>query len=180
MSLVDSKLYVDHACRTIVELRKTSPSVLFMIKRAKNENIVVYEYAEDRSNVDVYWLELDAKFVTAARKKNVYDDKTQLIMIEKPAYGCQTLIERNSSNEDVVTLVIAPLPERKIQVLRAAGGLDAPRWIAQTTIRGTVVNLQFVYVETKSVLGMIPKVQWIEIYGIDANNNLLRERIKPK
>lgn len=130
---------------------------LFHIERSKNANIVAYDVrlnprgTIDTSNpIDGYWVRLAEK-----------GQRKELGSVEKRlAYGWKA----KPVGEDKVELVLTALPERPIMVERGKYGYEA-----HLPIQGVPARLLKVYVKTKEG-GVLPKVEYIELYGYRLDN----------
>lgn len=130
---------------------------LFHIERSKNANIVAYDVRlnprgtiDTSDPIDGYWVRLAEK-----------GQRKELGRVEKRlAYGWKA----TPQGEDKVKLVLTALPERPITVERGKHGYEA-----HLPILGVPSRLLKVYVKTKEG-GMLPKVEYIELYGYRLDN----------
>lgn len=140
--------------------------LLFRIDRSTNANYVRYDAVpngpttlDPKNPVVAYW-------VLAAK-----DGKTEaLSSIEQRAYGFHVKPE----GEDRWLLVLRAANDRTLRVLHWGD-----RWVAQAVIAGRSAVLERLYVSVDEG-GVLPKVNWVDLYGKDMSNQApLRERIHP-
>lgn len=162
-------------------LRKESPNVLFFIARSKNLNIVVYEAKQSNGVLDtsepvtVYWLDIDPEYRKKARSSGKMDDRVELGMIEKKmAYGVSSTPFDGHPGEFMASLVA--FPTRAVRVF-IDPTTKKPR--AQMQINKQQVDLVRIYVEAKENFIGLPSVVHVDVTGIDANGQLVTERIMP-
>lgn len=154
------------------ECRDTDPNLLFIIQRNKNTNTVVYAVNKE-----------DDGAIKADEPVNVY-----WIMFEKDGNPTEGLnfLERNSAygtsseagEEDGHFMVtVSALKDRPLEVFLDESG--AP--VAQVEISGEVGNLKRIFVKSKSSMIGLPKVQYVELFGVHpADGTDVYEKIVPK
>ena len=138
---------------------------LFFIERSKNKNVVQYDVQlmknkdlREPSPVVVYWV-----------LKNGRQEKLNL-MQSKYAYGInsQDKLEKNKFR-----IILVALKDREIIVERINGSYKAA-----VSIGGKNSILEKVYVKSKERLIGVPKVLYIDLFGLDIQANLpTKERI---
>ena len=140
---------------------------LFFIERNKNANIVVYEanLARDglfdtREPVQAYWL-----------MKAERGQREELNKIEREmAYGFDV---RLTDNRKGAWLTLVAYRAQPIHLVVGSGGVRPEAQIA-----GRKAHLTKIYVKASS--GLIPSVDYVELFGIDvATGKPLTERRKP-
>jgi hypothetical protein len=138
---------------------------LFFIERSKNKNLVRYDVQlmenndlREPSPVVVYWV-----------LKNGRQEKLNL-MQRKYAYGIdsQDKVEKNKFR-----VLLVALKDREIIVERINGSYKAV-----VSIGGKYSILEKVYVKSKERLIGVPKVLYVDLFGVDTQTNLpIKERI---
>ena len=138
---------------------------LFFIERSKNKNVVQYDVQlmenndlREPSPVVVYWA-----------LENGRQEKLNLIQ-RKYAYGIdsQDKLEKNKFR-----IILVALKDREIIVERINGSYKAV-----VSIGGKYSILKKVYVKSKKGLIGMPKVLYIDLFGLDIKTNLpIREQI---
>ena len=156
-----------------------SKNILFILKRSKNGNIVVYEALYDGDKlksdkpVDVYWLDVDPKYVEANRKKGKMDDRVELNAVEKKiAYGLSAKAIDGEDGAYEITLVA--FKKRKLKVYVKDG-----QAISEMEINGKPANLKKIDIKSKE--GWVKAtVIHVDLYGYDIESGeLVTERILP-
>jgi len=143
-----------------------------VIQRSKNQNIVVYEAKFDESNrnilkkskpIDVYWLDIDPEYVKANRAKGIQTDRCELNYIDTTmAYGLSFEESKKTSGEYIIKLV--SVPDRPVRLFVNSTSHAA---FGTLTINKKECRLRKIYVMvTDSWIGL-PKVEYIELYGVD-------------
>ena len=152
-------------------------SFLFWIERSKNKNIVCYEALkrnqcdEQYNDVEGYWLCIDPEFVKKNRKKGRMTDREGLNMIErKMAYGWNV----THPSKDCYELSLVSLPSMKLQIVTDSDG--KPHAVAM--INGHKCYLRRIYVMAKESWYGLPKVQYVEITGIQIDNGSIQKAKK--
>ena len=168
----------------VSQIRAQNPDILFIIERSKNQNIVVYEanrMVGDRKRLDsknplqVYWLDIDPEYVKAARRKGKMHDREELGSIEKRmAYGFSS--EGISGNPSVYRIKLVAFPQREITLYLDSQG----RAYALMEISGVQSQLKSVYIHSEERRFALPKVKYIDLEGLDAKGNMIKERIVPQ
>jgi len=159
-------------------LRKEhSPNLLFFIARSKNANIVVYEAILKNGKFDankpfeVFWLDIDPEFVKKNRAKGINTDRSDLNMIEKQfAYGISW--ELIANEKDAYKLKLVALSERPVTVRIVDG-----KPIAKLQINGVQSRVERVYVHSKERMLGLPKVEYVDVEGVDDAGKPVKERI---
>lgn len=138
---------------------------LFFIERSKNKNVVQYDVQlmknkdlREPSPVVVYWV-----------LKNGRQEKLNL-MQRKYAYGIdsQDKLEKNKFR-----ILLVALKDREIIVERINGSYKAV-----VSIGGKNSILEKVYVKSKERLIGVPKVLYVDLFGVDTQTSLpIKERI---
>jgi hypothetical protein len=167
--------------RSISELRKTNPNVLFIIERSKNLNVVVYEAVLDPKTgflatsadcVCVYWLDIDPKH---NHKGDLTKARCELNFLERSkAYGIS--ISKKGASQSVA--VLAALKQRPITVIKKEASGNPT---ATIKIREQQCELHSVYVHapTSNFIG-IPTVEYVLVTGINEEGQPLEEKILPE
>jgi hypothetical protein len=168
--------------KQVEELRKSNPNILFIISRSKNLNIVVYEAALKNNQLDpsapvsVYWLDIDPAYVKKNRDKGIMSDRSELNMIEKSmAYGLSSEAVAGKPGHYKVTLVA--FKERPVFVSFDAA---ANKLKCEMNINGSLCELQRIFINSTDRMLGLPKVNHVDIYGIDSNGQAVSERVIPK
>ncbi|GAB3248495.1 hypothetical protein GCM10027347_04820 [Larkinella harenae] len=135
----------------------SSPNRLFYIQRSNNANTVIYEAnlaGGHRLNpdepVNVYWI----RYADRGQRE-------QLSLFQwKMAYGYKhQLVDRKN---DGFEIHLNAFKKRPIWV-----DLQQGKPVALTTISGRRACLQKVFVQLEPESGLVPKVQYIELFGVD-------------
>jgi len=171
---------VDGAAQ-LAELRAKSPHILFVIGRSKNLNIVVYEAKVSGGELDakepvvVYWLDLDPAYQKQKRDKGVSSDRLELNYIEKTmAYGLSSAA--NTAKPGHYTVSLVAFPKRAVDVYfdKAKG-----RPVALIEINGQQCELIRIFVSATDSWTGLPKVQYVDVIGVDSQGRQVSERIAP-
>jgi len=178
----EAKVSNDKGEKIIAELQAKNADIVFVIARSKNANIVVYEalrtedkkHLNSKSPLDVYWLDIDPEYVKKARAKGKQDDREDLNMFEKQfAYGIK--VEATGDGAYKISLVALPA--------RIATLFMTPDGKAQLNIEisGKQCRLQRIYVHSVERTLRPPKVEYVELFGIDPSTGAQAyEKIIPK
>jgi len=169
--------------KQLADLRLTNPNTLFIIARSKNLNIVVYEAILDGNGkldkdkpVEVYWLDIDPEYVKKNRAKGINSDRSELNMVERQfAYGISW--EAVSGEENAYRLKLVALPDRPVTV---TVGQDGCKVHAKIEINGVQVEIERIYVHRVERSFRLPKVEYVDVEGVDENGNKIAEKIIPK
>lgn len=135
----------------------SAPNRLFYIQRSNNTNTVIYEanlLNNQRLNpdepVNVYWIR--------------YADRGQrepLSLFQwKMAYGYKH--QAVNRQDDGYEIHLNAFKKRTIWV-----DLQQGKPVAFTTINGRKACLRKVFVQLESESGLVPKVQYVELFGVD-------------
>jgi hypothetical protein len=132
---------------------------LFYIQRSKNTNAIVYEVnrkPDGKINADdpvkIYWLRYATDSTTA-----------DLTFIQrKYAYGIESKPYKNGQDAFVIQLV--SYRKKNIFLLPTSGGKSYSAFI---NINGKVAELKRIFVATSGGTFWFPKVDYIELSGID-------------
>jgi hypothetical protein len=128
---------------------------LFFIERNKNNNTVHYDIVPSKSNaINVYWI-IDNEYYEA------------LNFIEKKmAYGFT--LTPTSFDDYIYTMKMNALPLKKIFIKSDC---------AEMYIKNELCILKKIYVQaTENFIGY-PTVEYIDLYGINKQNILIKERV---
>jgi hypothetical protein len=129
---------------------------------------------DEHNPVVVYWLDIDPEYQKAARAKGVTTDRVELGTIEKQfAYGLSSESEGNGSYR----VKLVAFPDRPVYVSYNA---TAHKPIAQMDIQGKRCSLSRIYVSAKDRMFGLPKVEYVDLSGVDASGASVSERILPK
>ena len=110
-------------------LRHKNPNTLFVIARSCNLNVVVVEALIDAQHptrlrskpLDIYWLNLEAKYAQAARRRGSLHDRDELSWPErKLAYGAKA--KPSKTVPGIFTIRMNALPSLPIRL-----GIDPAR-----------------------------------------------------
>ena len=140
--------------------------LLFLIGKSANANIVLYRGAAGKDQwqtpeVQSEWLMLADKGQTEA-----------VTTLEQQAFGFT--IEAGADSA-VRILTLSAVPDRKMTLTFSE---DLERPIATTQVNGQDVRLVRIFVQaTENFLGM-PTVEYIDLFGYDADQNVVTERLK--
>jgi hypothetical protein len=149
-------------------LKQQNPNILFIIKRSKNDNVIVYEWIPDQQIVQCYWLDIDPAYQKAARSRGIKSDRVELNFIERnQAYGCTT-----SKVGLQIHLNIIPIPSQKMLIKCEGNGARA-----EVMLGGQWTTLQFVYVKTQEGY-FLPTVLFAEAFGTTTQGAVHRQMIK--
>ncbi|EQC26998.1 hypothetical protein SDRG_15211 [Saprolegnia diclina VS20] len=156
----------------LTKVRGVDPSTAFIIQRSNNANTVVYKgnlgsasRLDPKNPLHIYW-------IMYAQQGPPYPTE-ELNMIERnTAYGATCSPGAAPHEYDVA---LASLKDRAIVLLH-----DGHHVRARTTINGRPnVYLERVYVQSTTSWGL-PKVEFVEIFGVDpATNALVYEKKLP-
>ena len=167
----------------LAELRATSPHILFVIGRSKNLNIVVYEARlnqrgdelDSKEPVIVYWLDLDPAYQKQKRDKGITSDRLELNYIEKTmAYGLSSSPHPTKPGHHTVQLVAFSKRAVDVYFDQAKG-----RAVAMIEINGQQCELIRIFVAATDSWTGLPKVQHVDVIGLDAHGKQVTERITP-
>ncbi|ETO33844.1 hypothetical protein RFI_03259 [Reticulomyxa filosa] len=144
-------------------------TVMFWIERSKNGNIVVYEGAKTKNDlkhfdsIDGYWLDIDPDYVKVNRSNGKKDDRSELSYLERTmAYGCT--VDSEFIKPDMKKKVsLVALPQLEAYLVTDT---EANKPYLTTKINGKHCILKKVYVKTQESIFGMPKVNYIEIYGV--------------
>jgi hypothetical protein len=156
----------------------SSPLVLFWIERSKNKNIVVYEATASAAagcydTILPYWLEIDPAYVAKNRLAGKKDDRSELNYIEKQiAYGVSTKPSTDPRNRFPVVSLVA-LPNIVAHLVTCSDNIPRLRMV----IGGKLAYLRRVYVESSESWVGLPKVLYVELFGVDLTGVDVYERI---
>ncbi|HEY4157988.1 MAG TPA: DUF4833 domain-containing protein [Polyangiaceae bacterium] len=137
---------------------------LFVIARSKNANLLKFEVRERADGrldparpLDVYWLMLAEN---GRREELTWTER-------KFAYGF--VVTRVS--EQGCRLTLTACARRSIQVERTSAG-----YRAQLSIHGKPATLRRIFVRSHDG-GLLPRVEYVELSGVDESGALVSERI---
>jgi hypothetical protein len=152
--------------QTLVSRGEIRQERLFVITRNKNDNMVCYDACISESKLDqkepvrVYWV--------IPKENNKIEDLS--LLERKKAYGFEIVKEYGTDSADIK---LKPLP-RTMRVKRHDG-----KWVAITTIDSVQAILTSAHVMAEST-GIIPKVNWVRLKGVDVfRGSEVVEVIKP-
>ncbi|UFH52633.1 DUF4833 domain-containing protein [Spirosoma sp. KNUC1025] len=134
-----------------------SPNRLFYLQRSKDANMVVYQanFTADQKfspqkPVEVFWM----RYAEHGQRQELSSIQWQL------AYGYQ---HRPTANQiDTYELRLNAYPKRPIQIVQRQG-----KPAAMMLINGQNASLQKIFVQLANSFHLVPKVAYIELYGID-------------
>ena len=153
-------------------------TIVFVIERSLNKNVVVYEGLIDEKTkklqkdkpMDVYWLDLDPAYVEKNRKKGKMHDRDELNYIDKTmAYGI-SFKPCNDDNDDSYEVTLVALPSKKV-ILKLVNGIPK----AITEINGKKCYMENIYVETTQGWTGLPKVVHVLVKGITIDGSEIQE-----
>lgn len=147
-----------------------SPHQLFYLQRSKDANTVIYEanLTNDRKldaskPVQVYWM----RYAERGQREDLSPVQWRM------AYGYQH--KPSSSESGAYDISLNAFRERPLHVAYHRG-----KPVAMTLINGQRACLQKVFVQVDPKAHLIPRVQFIELYGADATTGQpVYERIVP-
>ncbi|MGA0557281.1 DUF4833 domain-containing protein [Larkinella sp. VNQ87] len=135
----------------------SSPTRLFYIQRSNNANTVIYEAnmlagrrLDPNEPVNVYWI----RYAERGQR-----EKLSLFQW-KMAYGYKH--QALDCKADCFEIQLNAFKKRLIWV-----DLQHGKPVALTTINGRKACLQKVFVQLESESGLIPKVRYVELFGVD-------------
>lgn len=145
-----------------------APNRLFYIQKSNNINTVIYEAnpavgqrLDQEQPVSVYWI----RYAERGQREKLSGMQWSM------AYGYKHRSLKPSSSE--VEIKLNAFKKRAIHVAYQNG-----KPIALTTINGRRAQLHKIFVQLDPDSGLIPKVQYVELFGTDpAENRPVRERI---
>lgn len=166
----------------IDDLRKSNPNILFIIGRSKNKNIVVYEANLKNNELDptnpviVYWLDLDPEYVKANRAKGIMTDREELNMIEKKfAYGLSS--EPVAGKPGTYKVILVAFKDRPVIV---SFDKENNKLQCEMQIKGEMCQLGKVFIDATDRMIGLPKVNHVDVSGINSKGEFVTERIIPK
>jgi hypothetical protein len=134
------------------------------IVRNKNGNVVVLEGLVANNSklegIDTYWLDLEPSYMDAARKRGRAHDRDEFGFWDKQAYG--STFKRISDTRLQVTM--NQVPDKNITVALEKNGVNA-----YVTLYGELCRLNYIYVHDVFTLGIVPKVEYVEIHAFNRN-----------
>lgn len=142
---------------------------LFYIQRSNDANTVMYEanvlpdkHLDTELPINVYWI----RYAEKGQKEKLSAIQWQL------AYGYKQHLNKNENNS--IEISLNSFRDRTLHVFYHEG-----RPVASTQINGHRSLLKKIFVQLASTNGFIPKVRYIELYGVDmgAKNQPVSERI---
>ncbi|WP_420152373.1 DUF4833 domain-containing protein [Siphonobacter sp.] len=147
---------------------KTASRQLFYLQRSKDANTVVYEANESADRklnpnkpVEVYWI----RYAEQGQREDLSRIQWQL------AYGYTHQPMAGESYE----VRLNAFPERVLKVQYHQGKV-----VAMTTISGQRACLQKVFVQLDPKARLVPKVKYVEMFGVDPESGrAVYERIIP-
>jgi len=163
-------------------IRQRIPNTTFIIERAKNKNVVVYEAKlgpdgkpHPEKPLEVYWQDIDPAYVAANRKKGKMDDREDLNMIENNlAYGISTKPHEKHKHHHRVNCVA--IKDKPLVLWQDEHG----RCHVRTTIKGREANLVRVYVHSVERMLLPPRVEYVEFFGLTVDTHeLVVEKVVP-
>lgn len=149
------------------EIASGSATRLFYLQRSKDANTVVYQAnfltnqkLSPQKPVDVYWL----RYAEQGQRQELSDIQWKL------AYGYE---HRPSDKPDTYELRLNAYPQRPLQLVYRQG-----KPVAMMVINGQNACLQKIFVQLATSFRLMPKVAYVELYGVDpANGRAVYERI---
>ncbi len=130
---------------------------LFYIQRSKDANTIMYDAnlttggrLDARKPVEVYWI----RYADKGQREDLTAFQWQM------AYGYKHKQSGNAT--EVYEICLNAFKKRPIRIVQTQG-----RAIAMTVINGQSANLQKVFVQVEPQSGLIPRVQYIDMFGID-------------
>ncbi len=166
--------------RQLSDLRVSSPNILFFIARSKNANIVVYEAnvkdgkLDPKDPVTVYWLDIDPEYVKKNRAKGVMTDRSELNTLEKQfAYG----LSSESAGNGKYKISLVAFKERPVYVDYDSA---SNKLTCQMQINGSMSDLYRVFINATDRMIGLPKVNFVELTGVDGSGNGIQEKIIQK
>lgn len=148
---------------------KLSENHLFYIQRSNDINTVMYEAnilpdkrIDTNLPMNVYWI----RYAERGQKEKLSALQWRL------AYGYKQL--KKSGNGQPIELMLNAFRERSLYVIYSGG-----KHMAVTQINSHKAALKKIFVQLASTDGFIPKVQYIELFGVDmaAPDKIVSERI---
>lgn len=122
--------------------------IAFILHRNNNENMVCYN-RDDKEVCKPFWVMFE-------KEGHPYEELT---MIEKQfGYGLELI----NSEDDVYVMKIKAFDKKIIFTDKSGNG-----WEAYTMIQGALKKLVAVHLEIKKIIGIIPTVEYMEIFGGD-------------
>lgn len=145
------------------DARTLGAAPLFTIARSKNANVVRYVASRDESGldprrpIDAYWLML----AEDRRREELCWAERQL------AYG----FEVSAASREGCVLRLTALRQRALVVAR-----QGPTFRAMVGIAGKRATLERIFVRTNEG-GLLPSVQYVDVFGTAVDGSPLKERI---
>ncbi|MBD2701315.1 DUF4833 domain-containing protein [Spirosoma sp. BT702] len=147
----------------------TSPNQLFYLQRSKDANTVIYEANVTASKtldpgkpVQVYWI----RYAEQGQRKDLSSVQWRM------AYG---YVHNPSSDSNSYDISLNAFKKRQLHVTFHQG-----KPVATTSINGQQAYLQKIFVQVDPKPHLIPKVQFVDMYGSDLSTGLpVYERILP-
>jgi hypothetical protein len=143
---------------------------LFYLQRSKDANAVIYQAnfltgqrLSPQKPVDVYWI----RYAEQGQREELSALQWQM------AYGYQHQV--SATNPDAYEIRLNAYPKRPLQIVSQQG-----KPVALMRINGQQACLQKIFVQLASSFRLVPKVAYIELYGVDTNTGQpVYERIAP-
>lgn len=164
--------------------RDVDADIVFIIERSKNKNVVCYSAKRanaGESKLDetepmvAYWLDIDPEYVAKARAAGKMDDRVDLNVFENQfAYGLAA--EPAGGRPGAYEVHLVALPSRTLELYLKDDGKAAARMV----ISGRACNMFKIYVDSTDRWVGPPKVNWVELHGVDLETGEhLVERMHP-
>jgi hypothetical protein len=142
------KSRTDRVFKGLKENVKNLQSLLFVVIKCWNDNVVLYEYADSGSiPVVTSWLNLDKEPVTT----------NELNSAEEMLFGCS--INITEGERFILKMNQAQLSSRVFELVMDSRGLPA----ILGTVSGINCRMEYAYVQMKK--GVIPEAEYMNIYG---------------
>ncbi|MBD2755121.1 DUF4833 domain-containing protein [Spirosoma validum] len=135
-------------------------SRLFYLQRSKDANTVVYQanvLADQKLSpqkpVDVFWI----RYAEQGQREELSSIQWQL------AYGYQH--RACADKPDSYELRLNAYPKRPLKVVHSQG-----KTVAMIVINGQNAHLQKIFIQLASSFHLVPKVAYIELFGVDPDS----------
>ena len=149
---------------------KQNPKVFCVFVRRKNGNLVIYEGKGTAKNMGVqhYWLDIEPAYKEAARLNGRNHDREDFSVFDYKAYG----YEFKQIKDGTLSLVINAFKSRRITVR-----YEKHRFNGYVKLNNEICRLYYIYVHDTTTMGIIPTVEYIEVWGLNRKGKLVSERL---
>jgi hypothetical protein len=173
---MNEKYCLDKGRAELIEsVRKTNPFIVSVITRAKNKNVIVFEVipslssSEKIEKIHAYWLLLEKSYYEEAFSKNL-TEKEELSLLDYTAWG-YTVSKTN--HENTVRFKMNKIPNIEFIVKLTKNKAIA----CYRSLNGEMRKVESVHVQDISLVGLPIKVDYVDVFYRNKDNELLSDRL---